>query len=58
MKTEHRLDQDEFEIVTAYDAGELASVASKNEIEKLRAAARVTGAKDRRGGKASRRRPA
>ena len=48
MKTERRLDQDELEILAAYDAGELASVASGDEIEKLRAAARATGAKDRR----------
>jgi len=48
VKTEHRLDRDELEILTAYEAGELASVASKDEIEKLRAAARATGTKDRR----------
>jgi len=48
VKTEHRLDRDELEILTAYEAGELASVASKGEIEKLRAAARATGTKDRR----------
>ena len=48
MKTEHRLEQDELEILTAYDAGELASVASRDEIEKLRAAARATTTKDRR----------
>ena len=48
MKTEHRLEQDELEILTAYDAGELASVASRDEIEKLRAAARATATKDRR----------
>ncbi|MFU8890013.1 MAG: hypothetical protein ACNA8N_15570, partial [Trueperaceae bacterium] len=48
MKTEHGLDHDELEILTAYDAGELASVASRDEIEKLRAAARATGTKDRR----------
>lgn len=58
MKTEHQLDRDELEILAAYDAGELASVASKDEIEKLRAAARATGTKDRRGAEASRRRPA
>ena len=46
--TEHRLEHDELEILTAYDAGELASVASRDEIEKLRAAARATGLKDRR----------
>ena len=48
MKPEHQLDHDEIEILTAYDAGELASVASKDELEKLRAAARATGTKDRR----------
>ena len=48
MKTEHQLDRDELEILAAYDAGELESVASKDEIEKLRAAARATGTKDRR----------
>jgi predicted DNA binding CopG/RHH family protein len=48
VKTEHGLDHDELEILTAYDAGELASVASRHEIEKLRAAARATGTKDRR----------
>lgn len=48
MKTEHRLDRDELEILAAYEVGELASVASKDEIEKLRAAARATGTKDRR----------
>jgi len=48
VKTEHRLDRDELEILTARAAGELASVASKDEIEKLRAAARATGTKDRR----------
>lgn len=48
MKPEHQLDHDELEILTAYDAGELASIASKDELEKLRAAARATGTKDRR----------
>jgi len=48
VKTEHRLDRDELEILAAYEVGELASVASKDEIEKLRAAARATGTKDRR----------
>jgi len=48
VKTEHQLDHDELAILTAYDAGELVSVASKDEIEKLRAAARATGTKDRR----------
>ena len=48
MKTEHRLDRDELEILAAYDVGELTSAASTDEIEKLRAAARATGTKDRR----------
>ena len=43
-----KLDAYEGEVLTAYEAGELASVASKEELEKLRAAARVTGTKDRR----------
>jgi predicted DNA binding CopG/RHH family protein len=43
VKTEHPLDHDELEILSAYVAGELASVAGKDEIEKLRAAARATG---------------
>ena len=48
MKPERQLDHDGLEILTAYDAGELASVASKEELERLRAAARATGTKDRR----------
>jgi len=43
VKTEHPLDHDELEILTAYDACGLVSVAGKDEIEKLRAAARATG---------------
>jgi predicted DNA binding CopG/RHH family protein len=48
VKTDHRLDHDELEILATYDAGELVSFASKDELEKLRAAARATGTKDRR----------
>ena len=48
VKPEHQLDHDELENLAAYDAGELVSVASKDELEKLRAAARATGTKDRR----------
>lgn len=48
MKNEQRLDHDELEILTASDAGELASVAGREETEKLCAAARATGTKDRR----------
>ncbi len=43
-----RLDSYESEVLDAYEAGELTSVASKEELEKLRAAARATGTKDRR----------
>jgi predicted DNA binding CopG/RHH family protein len=43
-----RLDAYESEILDAYEAGELTSVASKEELEKLRAAARAAGTKDRR----------
>jgi predicted DNA binding CopG/RHH family protein len=48
MKPERKLDEYESEVLTAYEAGELVSVASKDELEKLRAAARATGTKDRR----------
>ena len=43
-----KLDAYETDVLSAYEAGELASVASKEELEKLRAAARATGTKDRR----------
>lgn len=43
-----KLDALETDVVSAYEAGELASVACKEELEKLRAAARATGTKDRR----------
>jgi predicted DNA binding CopG/RHH family protein len=48
VKRETKLDAYEREVLTAYEAGELASVASKDELEKLRAAARATATKDRR----------
>ena len=38
----------ETEIVEAYEAGKLKSVASKDELDRLRAAARATAVKDRR----------
>ena len=43
-----KLDAFETDVLSAYEAGELTSVASKDELEKLRAAARATGTKDRR----------
>jgi predicted DNA binding CopG/RHH family protein len=43
-----KLDAFETDVLTAYEAGDLASVASKEELAKLRAAARATGTKDRR----------
>lgn len=43
-----KLDAYETEVLVAFEAGDLASVASKEELEKLRAAARATGTKDRR----------
>lgn len=46
--TDPKLDAFESDVLTAFDAGELASVASKEELEKLRAAARASGTKDRR----------
>ncbi len=45
---EHTLDAYETEVLKSYEAGELVSVASKEAMERLRAAARATGRKDRR----------
>lgn len=42
------LDRDEAELLAAYERGELVSLATKEELSRLRAAARATGAKDRR----------
>lgn len=42
------LDDYEHEILTAYERGELESVATKEELHRIRAAARETGSKDRR----------
>ena len=44
----HNIDDDELEIVDAYEAGKLKSVATKSELAKLKAAARATAVKDRR----------
>jgi predicted DNA binding CopG/RHH family protein len=41
-------DPHEIEIIEAYEAGELKSVASKAELARLKAAARATAIKDRR----------
>lgn len=43
-----RLDSDEAEILRAYDAGKLKSVATKAELARFKAAARATALKDRR----------
>jgi predicted DNA binding CopG/RHH family protein len=42
------IDDDELEILSAYEKGKLKSVATKGELARLRAAARATGIKDRR----------
>ena len=42
------LDTYETDVLTAFEAGEFASVATKEELDALRAAARATGTKDRR----------
>lgn len=42
------IDEDELEILSAYEKGKLKSVATKGELAKLRAAARATAIKDRR----------
>ncbi len=43
-----KIDDDELEILNAYEKGGLKSVATKAEIAKIRAVARATGIKDRR----------
>jgi predicted DNA binding CopG/RHH family protein len=43
-----KIDDDESEVLVAYDKGLLKSVATKTELAKLRAAARATAVKDRR----------
>ena len=43
-----KLDAYEREVLNAYEKGKLRSVATKGELEKLKAAARATAIKDRR----------
>jgi predicted DNA binding CopG/RHH family protein len=43
-----RLDREERALLSAYEKGQLGSVASKSELAKLKAAARATSIKDRR----------
>lgn len=43
-----KIDDYENEVLTAFDKGQLKSVASKAELAKLKAAARATALKDRR----------
>jgi len=43
-----KLDDEETNILKAYEQGHLKSVATKGELAKLRAAARATATKDRR----------
>lgn len=43
-----RIDADELEILTAFEQGQLKSVATKAELAKFKAAARATAIKDRR----------
>jgi len=43
-----RLDAYELQVLKAFEKGKLKSVATKSELEKLKAAARVTAIKDRR----------
>jgi len=43
-----KIDNDEMEVLTAYDKGRLKSVATKAELAKFKAAARATAIKDRR----------
>ena len=43
-----KIDEYELEVLTAYEKGELGSVAAKDEIARIKAAARTTAIKDRR----------
>ena len=43
-----RIDDDELEVLNAYEKGRLKSVATKGELAKFKAAARATAIKDRR----------
>ena len=43
-----KLDDDEKEVLEAYESGQLQSVATKSELEMIKTAARATGIKDRR----------
>lgn len=43
-----KIDDDELEILTAYEKGRLVSVATKVELAQIKAAARATAIKDRR----------
>ena len=43
-----KIDEYELEILSAYETGKLKSVATKGELAKFKAAARVTAIKDRR----------
>lgn len=42
------IDPDEIDLIESYESGEWVSVATKTELERLRAAARATATKDRR----------
>jgi predicted DNA binding CopG/RHH family protein len=48
VKPMPKMDDDERDLLAAYDKGRLASVATKAELARLRAAARATAVKDRR----------
>ena len=43
-----KLDDDELEVLSAFDEGRLKPVATKSELAKIKAAARATAIKDRR----------
>jgi predicted DNA binding CopG/RHH family protein len=48
MKMPKNIDDEELEVLTAYEKGSLASVATKAELADLKAASRATTIKDRR----------
>lgn len=44
----HKLNDDELDVLNAYEQGRLKSVSTKTELAKFKAVARATSAKDRR----------
>jgi predicted DNA binding CopG/RHH family protein len=48
VKTMPKIDNEELEVLDAFEKGKLKSIATKSELAKFKAAARATAVKDRR----------